>query len=94
MTSIAPHLESRIEKILDILEEDEVVSYKEQLTILANALMALGLSGIGHRLTSSLSQQDIVSLALEDRKKQGETVANATLLQALITLSWLNAEDR
>ena len=63
-------------------------SLSHQIEILANVLIIIGANHID--LTKkNLTPENIAEIILNDRQKNGETIANALALQGLTMLLWL-----
>jgi hypothetical protein len=67
------------------------LSLRDRLEVIANVLIGVGCIHIpAVQSQTTLTQDNIIDLVLEDREQNGETVANATVIQGLQMLSWLN----
>lgn len=75
------------------LLEDSQCTLLEQLEIVANLLIRMGAPTVLEDMEIEDSGFDLVSLALEHRRDFGETWANATVVQGLTMLAWLNQGD-
>ena len=64
------------------------VSLRDQVEILANVLMYLGASQF-EDAPERINTQNIAEIVLQDRQRNGETVANALALQGLTMMLWL-----
>jgi hypothetical protein len=68
-------------------------SLPESLEIIANLLVRLGSNHIPELSRyDEIGADDTIEIVLKNRKKNGETVANATVLQGLTLLSWLRGD--
>lgn len=70
-----------------IIEHLSSVSLEDQVEILANVLMFLGTEHMS--VQDDINLNNIAEIVLEDRKRNGETVANALTLQGLTMMLWL-----
>ncbi len=74
-----------LEQIQDLLKD---VPFQECLVIIANLMIQLGLENISTE--EPVNSNNILNVLLEDKQKHGETISNATALQGLNILLWLN----
>lgn len=81
---------SPIENIDSIKENLQGLPLYEQIEILANVLISLGISHMDISMeTSEITPENIVQIVMNDRKNNGETLHNALAHQGLVMLMWL-----
>ena len=68
----------------------EGISLRDQVEILANVLMLLGVTHMN--VTEKITLDNIATIVLKDRKCNGETIANALVLQGLTMMLWLKTK--
>lgn len=73
-----------------IKQELADLDLKDQVEILANVIMFIGVTHMGD--TEPITVQNIAEVVLKDRQSNGETVANALALQGLTMMLWLQNE--
>jgi hypothetical protein len=64
-------------------------SSRDRVEVFANLIAREGLFQMGSTNTGA-SREEIFSLYLRDRDKNGETIGNSLLIQGLVMLDWLN----
>ncbi len=79
------------EQLLDTLL-NETTDLRERLEIIANLLVGISSPYI-HTESTPLNPNNYLELLLEDRRKNGETIANAVALQGYLMLDWLRREN-
>lgn len=72
-----------------VLEQLSALSLEDQVEILANVITFLGASRLDDA-PENINPQNIAEIVLQDRKSNGETLANALALQGLTMLMWLD----
>ncbi len=75
-----------------IVELFEVYPLKDQVEILANVFLRIGVTQMereGVPFPDGISQDKILDIVLRDVKYRGETLGNVLAHQGLITLTWL-----
>lgn len=65
-----------------------VYSLKDQVEIMANVLLAIASKYIP--VDEDITPENLVKVVLDDRSKNGESLHNALMHQALIMLMWLS----
>lgn len=78
--------ETTQQEILNLLSDKDL---KTQLEILANVFIVLGARGIRVPGSEYLSKDNIVDIALKDKRENGETIHNALVFQGLTLHLWL-----
>ncbi len=72
------------DRVVSILSNKNL---KEQIEILANVLIYLGVSHM--ETPKDISTETVTEIVLRDRHQNGETIANALALQGLTMMLWL-----
>lgn len=70
-----------------ILGALEVLSPEEQVEVLSNVLIYLGMSKIDTS-EPEITPENLVRIVLDDKKKNGETIYNAFVLQGIAMNQW------
>lgn len=78
-------MNNKTKEIIKILNEQ--VSTTDQIELMANVLLNMGLSYMGADV-SKMSRDELEQFIINDRKKQ-ETIGNALATQALLMLLWI-----
>ena len=73
-------------EVCEILDQ---ISLRDQIEVLANALIFMGARGIPGAPTH-ITKENIAAVVLTDRESNGETLANSLALQGLIMQAWLD----
>lgn len=71
----------------EIAEQLSAFELKDQVDILANVLMFIGAGRIDSDV--SVTSENVAEVIMNDRKSNGETLANALALQGLTMVLWL-----
>ena len=71
-----------------IMEQLSDFSTANQVEILANVLMFLGVSGM-EIPGDNINPRNIAQIVLKDRESNGETIANALAMQGITMMLWL-----
>lgn len=69
-----------------------VYNLVEQVEIIANVLLAIASEYIP--VDEDITPENLVKVVLEDRSKNGESLHNALMHQALVMLMWLSNKKR
>ena len=75
--------------ILSLLDNS---SLKDQIELLGNIFIDIGLQKINIDNTVNINTKNIYEIVLNDVEKNGDTLENSLTRQGLIILSWLNKE--
>jgi len=75
--------------ILSLLDNS---SLKDQIEILGNIFIDIGLQKINIDNNVNINTKNIYEIVLNDVEKNGDTLENSLTRQGLIILSWLNKE--
>ena len=73
-----------------MVELNKLDSIQKQIEVLANVFLQLGVSFITPDTQTPVKPENALTLILEDKDKNGETIGNALATQGLILLSWLD----
>ena len=79
---------SNAEKATEIRQLLTEFSLRDQIEILANVLMFLGASSM-RPAPKHITKENIAKIVMDDRKSNGETIANALATQGLTMMLWL-----
>jgi hypothetical protein len=72
----------------EVMEQLSSLSLEDQVEILANVITFLGASRLKDA-PEHIDPTNIAEIVLQDRKSNGETLANALALQGITMLMWL-----
>lgn len=83
------HLFSKSRLLFSLLEK---LSLTEQLEVLANTIVLCAVQRMNTDL-EEITPENVFTLLIRDRAKNGETLSNALLYQGLVMLDWLNKKN-
>lgn len=72
-----------------VMEQLSALSLADQVEILANVITFLGASHL-EDAPANINPNNIAEIVLQDRRSNGETLANALALQGITMLMWLD----
>ena len=76
--------------MIEQIESDlSKLELQEQIELIANLLVRIGVRGIDHDRQGSITPDQVVEIIIKDLEVNGETLANALARQGLIMLQWL-----
>lgn len=80
---------------LSIVKTLEPLSLKDQVEVLANTFMQLGLRAIlaeGGTVPEKVTPELVIDYVMSDIKQRGDTVGNSLCRQGLVLMNWIEKE--